>query len=781
MTRRLAACIAQAVLILAIPHSASAQATGGITGHVTDETRGVLPGVTVELRRSGESRAVVATTDGGGAYRFEQLATGRYDLTFRLISFGSSSRRDVSVRDGNVSLLDAVLHLALSAEVTVSGKGTFTNLADMPNPAENLVGVALAASQGAIVSAQLENRAIMRAGEVLETVPGLIVSQHSGEGKANQYYLRGFNLDHGTDFATSVAGVPVNMPTHAHGQGYADLNFLIPELVSSVQYSKGPYYPEQGDFSAAGSATINYANALARPLVAVSAGQQGWGRIFAAASPALGRGHLLLAFEANHNDGPWVQPDNYQRLNGVIRYSQGDAQNGLAVTAMGYHGRWNSSDQIPERAITSGLISPYGTIDSTDGADTNRYSVSADLQRSSGNVVNRATAYLLAYGLDIFSNFTYFLDDPVHGDQFEQTDQRIVTGARLSRRQLARWGDRNVENTIGVQLRHDAIGGVTLYKTQARRRLRTVREDSVGQTSAAVYAQNEIQLLPKARTQLGLRADGYNFRVNSNDPANSGTSTQTILSPKAGIVLGPWRGTEFYGNAGLGFHSNDARGATITEDPVTHEPADRVTPLVRATGGEVGMRTVVIPHVQTTITAWILDLASELVFSGDAGTTQAGRPSRRTGIEWANYVSPRPWLTVDADLAFSTARFTDFDPVGDHIPGASGAIISAGVAAQHPRGLFGDVRLRYFGPRTLIEDNIVRSRSSNIVNAQAGYRLRNGLRATLEFFNLFDSSASDIDYYYVSRLRGEPQDGVLDIHTHPVTQRMARLAISIGL
>jgi hypothetical protein len=751
-----------------------------LQGRVTDDTGGALPGVNVETRQNASTSVRTTTTDAGGGYIFSGLPSGRYDVTFALINFGAAAKRGIDVRADRATSVDAVLHLAMTADVTVTGKASFSNLADLANPAENLVGVALASSQGAIVAAQLENRAIMRAGEVLETVPGLIISQHSGEGKANQYYLRGFNLDHGTDFATSVAGVPVNMPTHAHGQGYSDLNFLIPELVGSVQYSKGPYYADQGDFSAAGSATINYTNALAQPIVSVGTGQQGWDRVLVAVSPTIGRGHLLTAFEGNHNDGPWVHGDHYQRLNGVLRYSEGDAQNGFAVTAIGYHGRWNSTDQVPQRAVDSGLISRYGSIDPTDGAETYRYSLSADLQRSSGNAVNRAMAYVMAYGLDLFSDFTYFLDDPVHGDQFEQKDARIVSGLRLSHRQLTKWGDHTVDSTFGVQLRHDAIGTVGLFKTEARRQLSTVRDDSVGQTSGAVYAQSEIQMTAKLRTQAGLRADIYHFRVNSSDPANSGTETQGIVSPKGGLVIGPWAGTEFYANAALGFHSNDARGATITEDPVTLKPADRVTPLVRATGAEIGMRTVAIPHVQTTVTAWTLDLASELVFAGDAGTTQAGRPSRRVGLEWANYVSPRRWLTLDADLAFSNARFTDVDPVGDHIPGAAGAIISAGASVQDARGLFGDLRLRYFGPRTLIEDNSVRSRPSSIVNAQAGYRLSNGWRLACEVFNLFNSHASDIDYYYVSRLPGEPLDGVLDIHTHPVTQRMARIALRFG-
>jgi hypothetical protein len=447
---------------------------------------------------------------------------------------------------------------------------------------------------------------------------------------------------------------------------------------------------------------------------------------------------------------------------------------------MGYDGRWNSSDQIPERAVSDGRIARYGNIDPTDGAQTYRYSLSADLQRSSDSQVDRATAYLMAYGLDLFSNFTYFLEDPVRGDQFEQQDARIVAGGRLTRRRSTRWANRNVQNTFGVQVRHDQIGTVALFKTQARRRLRTVLDDSADHTSGALFAENEVQLTARLRTTAGLRLDAYHFRVNSDDPLNSGTHTAAMLSPKLGVILGPWQGTEFYANAGGGFHSNDARGATIREDPLTHAGADRVTPLVRATGAEVGARSVLVPHVQSTVALWLLDLASELVFSGDAGTTEAGRPSRRVGLEWANYWRPVPWLTVDADLAFSKARFTNADPVGDRIPGAAGTVASLGTALQHPKGMFGDLRVRYFGPRPLLADDLVRSPATHVVNAQAGYRFSNGLRLGVETFNLFNNRASDVDYYYVSRLPGEPSNGVADIHTHPITPRTARLTLQLA-
>ena len=440
---------------LAVAASASAQTTT-ISGVVRDETGGRLPGVSVELKRTGVAPMLTAS-DSQGAYRLENVRPGRYQIVFSLLNF-ATARRDVEPY-ASVTTIDVVLRLALNADVTVTGTRTFAVLADVENPAQNLVGIAQAASQGAITAEQLERRPMMRSGEVLEAVPGLIVTQHSGEGKANQYFLRGFNLDHGTDFSTTVAGMPVNMPTHAHGQGYSDLNFLIPEIVAGVQFSKGPYYADQGDFATAGSSNISYANALEKPIAHVEAGGEGYARAIVAASPDVGRGHVLAALEVAHNNGPWSHPDGYQKVNGVLRFSQGDQFNAFSATAMGYHGRWNSTDQAPERAMASGAIDRFGAIDPTDGGHTYRYSGSADWQRASrnGSASTRVTLYGIGYDLDLLSNFTYYLGDPVHGDQFEQADRRFITGGRVTHRRLTRWGGRPVQNTFGVQLRNDDI------------------------------------------------------------------------------------------------------------------------------------------------------------------------------------------------------------------------------------------------------------------------------------------------------------------------------------
>jgi TonB dependent receptor/Carboxypeptidase regulatory-like domain/TonB-dependent Receptor Plug Domain len=761
----LAACVAQA------------RAQGGVTGRVVDQTGAVLPGVAIDLVVN--DMVLMTTTDAAGQFRFENVPAGDAELTFRMLNF-SVVRRVVEVTRESLVTSDVALALSLNADVIVTAPGTFRNLVEVEKPTESLVGVAMAASQGAVTAAQLEVRPISRPGEVLETVPGMIVSQHSGEGKANQYYLRGFNLDHGTDFSTTVAGVPVNTPTGAHAHGYADVSFLIPELVSGVQFKKGPYFADEGDFSAAGAANINYMNQLERPTLYASGGSHGGGRLFGAASPRVAGGYLLAALELHTNDGPWVLPDDYEKVNGVLRFSRGDNRNGFSVTGMGYWADWNSTDQVAERAITSGLTSRFGYIDPSDGGQANRQSVAADYQRSRGPSSLRASGFVLRNSLNLFSNFTYFLEDPERGDQFEQAERRTTVGGRVTYRRLGRFFERHTESVLGVQVRRDWLDPVGLYHTQARQRFSTTRQDRVGQTMTGAHAETEVEWTRTVRTTLGLRADAYQFSVTSSNALNSGDGSDAMVSPKFGAVFGPWAGTEIYANAGLGFHSNDARGAAIQVDPASGEPVDRVTPLVRARGAEVGFRTVRMRGLHSTVTLWYLGLDSELLFVGDAGTTEPGRPSRRVGIEWTNYARLTPWLVIDGDLAWSNARFRDDDPAGNLIPGAIERVISAGVTVEARQPLFGSIRVRHFGPRPLIEDGSVTSGGTTLWNAEAGYRLSSRARLVLEIFNIFDAEASDIDYFYASRLRGEPDEGVDDVHMHPALPRSAWFGVKVA-
>jgi hypothetical protein len=750
---------------------------------VLDQTDAVIPGVGVELLRPEGTPTVETITEDDGTYSFQNVAPGPVELTFRLINFGTV-RRNVVVSAGGTLNVDVVLVVSASADITITAPATFRNLAELENPAENIVGVAKSGSEGAITAAQLSTRPINRAAEVLETVPGLVVSQHSGEGKAPQYYLRGFNLDHGFDFATTIAGIPANMPTHAHAQGYADTNFLIPELVSGVQFRKGPYYAEEGDFSAVGSANINYFNRLSGPTASINGGSFGYYRFFGAVSPQLGRGNLLAAAEWATDDGPWEHPNAQPKRNAVLRYSQGDARNGFSITGLGYKSHWHSTDQVAKRAIDSGLIDRFGVIEPTDGGTTYRYAVVGDWQRSGTNDSLRINGYVQRYGVKLLHNFSYFLNDPVNGDQFEQFEQRWTQGGQFTYRRLGHFGAYETESAFGIELRNDSIGGpLGLYATTAGMRRETIRADEVDQFSVGMFGQTEIVWGPVFRTTFGLRGDAYRYDVRSNILENSGKASTGIASPKVTAVLGPWAGTELYANWGLGFHSNSGLGATLRVDPLTGDPVERSSPIVRAHGAEFGVRTVAVPRLQSTVSFWYLGFDSELFYVGDSGSTEIGPPSRRFGVEFTNYYHPHPWVTLDGDISVSRARFLDLPKGENYVPGALNRVVSAGFAVEPPegaRGPVGSLRLRHFGPRPLLEDASVKSSQTSILNGGVGYKFSDRVRLVVDAFNLLDAEVSDIEYFYTSRLPGEPDEGVEDIHLHPAIPRSARVSLRLN-
>ncbi|MES3024171.1 MAG: TonB-dependent receptor [Pseudomonadota bacterium] len=638
------------------------------------------------------------------------------------------------------------------------------------------LGVSDTASAGLVTQKQLAARTVYRPGELLEVTPGLIVSQHSGEGKATQFYLRGLNLDHGTDLRTTLDGMPVNQRSHAHGQGWTDLNFMIPELASRLDYRKGPYSAEQGDFASAGAIAVSYANTLADGIASVGIGQNGYLRTLLAASPKAGNGNLLYALELYRNNGPFVHPDKYRKINAVLRYSEGSEANGWNVSLMGYQASWNATDQIPERALASGLLKDrYDTIDPTDGGAARRYSLSGAWQQTDDTSVTKISAYLLRNQLDLYSNFTYFLDHPDTGDQFSQPDRRFTLGVNASRTKQHMLFGRESETTVGLQMQGDDIKN-GLYDTQARVQLATTRSDRVRQRSAGMYLENAVKWNKVFRTVAGIRADYFNNQVDSNLAVNSGKADGNQLSPKLGLIFGPWNKTELYVNAGRGFHSNDARGTTISIDPKTGSEATREAPLVASRGFEAGLRSEAIRGLQSSLAIYRLDVASELLFKGDAGSTvDTGRPSRRTGVEFSNYYKANSWLTIDADFAYAKARYRNPDPAGQRIPGSIEGVASLAMAVENLGPWFGALQLRYFGPRPLVEDNSVRSDSTATLNGRLGYKINPKLRLSFEVFNLTNRRDSAIDYAYVSRLPGEPAEGRFDVHLHPIESRSVRL------
>lgn len=628
---------------------------------------------------------------------------------------------------------------------------------------DNAVGTSDAASQGVIEAELLKSRPALRPGEVLEFVPGLIVTQHSGDGKANQYFLRGFNLDHGTDFATRVDGLPVNLPTHGHGQGYTDLNFLLPELVQRIEYRKGPYFASNGDFASAGSADVVYAKTLDAPFAQLTLGEGHFRRAVAAGSGGIGGGLTLLgALELQRNDGPWTVPERLKKDNGVLTLSAG----AWSATLMGYRARWTATDQVPERLIQDGSIGRFDSMDPTTGGDTRRSSLS--LQYAADGT--RLTAYAIDYRLDLYSNFTYTIDR-THGDQFRQSDDRSVAGAEWRQAWSHRLFGVDARSELGASVRQDRIT-VGLYKTQARQVWETTREDRVRETMAGLWGQTSLELAPWLRAIAGLRTDRVDARVDSiTVPGDGGDAAATQVSPKLGLVMGPFAAlpkTEFFVNAGRGLHSNDARGSTAATDPAP--------PLVASRGWELGARTEALPGLQSSLALWTLRFDSELVYVGDEGVTEAAGASRRHGVEWNNRWIPRPWLLVDADLAWTHARFAN----GDRIPNAIDRVASVAAALRELGPWSASLQWRYLGSGALVEDNSVRARSSLTTNLRLGYRFGPRVETTLDVFNLGNRRVDDIQYYYESQAPGESVP-VADRHLHPAEPRSARLTLRVTL
>lgn len=674
-----------------------------------------------------------------------------------------------------MKLRTLTLNLLIALHANAFADDSLVHRVSIDGSRSSQLGLLDAANAGMIGQKKLENMTTYRPGELLEAIPGVIVSQHSGEGKANQFYLRGFNLDHGTDLRTTLDDMPVNQRSHSHGQGWTDLNFLIPELAARMDYKKGPYSSTTGDFSSAGSAAITYANRLRQSIFSSTVGEHNYQRALLAASPDFADGSFLYALELMHNDGPFIQGDNFKKINAVVRYSEGFANNGFNLSAMLYRGSWNATDQIPLRAVENGSLDPYDAIDYSDGGQAHRYSLSSVWRRTNNDEASKVSAYLIHNQLDLFSNFTYFMDDPINGDQFSQPDRRVTSGINASHTWHSHVYGNNTDLTLGSQIQNDNIFN-GLNKTRERQTVSTVRRDHIKELSIGLYADMSTRWSEYFRSNLGLRLDRYQFQVQSDRLENSGKTSDQLLSPSASLVFGPWKQTEFYLNLGRGFHSNDARATLTRLDPQSLQNTEVSPGLVRSYGQEVGLRSEWLTRLQTSISLYRLDFDSELNFVGDAGTTEAGRPSRRHGVEISTSYQASNWLSVDLDAAYARARYRDADIATRHVVGAVEGVAQLSATVDRLGAWSGALRLRYFGPRALTEDNLVRSRPSSTLNGRISYKFSPSVKLELEGFNLSNRRDSAIDYYYASQLKNEAV-AKEDKHFHPIEPRSFRLML----
>jgi hypothetical protein len=758
------------ILALFVSLTTSAPQTCGVRGHVTDAAGRVIPNARIEIV---DPRGEPALTDGSGAYCLAPFpGDQQIHLVITADGYQDQQSPPIAVRPGVEARVDVTLVKRFAEHVTVTGR------------ADSLLGVSASASEGSVGVAELSSRPLLRSTDIMEAVPGVAMTQHSTGGHAPIILLRGYNLDHGTDFATFLDGVPLNLPSHAHAQGYTDTNFLIPELIGRIDFQKGPYAAAVGDFGTAGAANIELPETLPRSFGTFETGPYDFYHGVAGGSTTRGSRRWLYAGEASHYDGPSVVADNFNRAKGVLQVSSGDAVRGHRLSIFSYGSRWNATDGYPERALARGYTTRFGTLDSTDGGHTQRHLVIARQQTSTDRTITRVTGYAQYYDFGLFSNLTFWTRDPQLGDQIHQSERRFTSGLLASRKWFASWKGRAVELTGGAQLRHD-LARVQLLNTYRRDPIdkhddlgnlipAEVYDNHINQTSVSPYVDAQIRWSPRMRSVVGLRADLVHARVGSDRSADAGHATAGLVSPKFGMVFGPWRRTELYANAGLGFHSNHANGAVQQTDP-----SDL---LVQTRGAELGLRTLMLANLQSSIAIWTIDSESELVYAPEAGFTQPERPGRRYGIEWLNFYRPRAWLALDADAAWSHARYrTDPLSEGREIPDAIQGVVSAGATVNGAGRLSGSVRSRSLGRRPLVPDGSIFSRSSFVLNGQLDLRIGPRFDVGLDVFNILDREYEDIAYYFPTRIRDPRPGGALengaqpDFVTHPGEPRTARL------
>ena len=623
---------------------------------------------------------------------------------------------------------------------------------------ESQQGTALSSSEGLVGYSDFSTRPLQRVGELVEVVPGMVATQHSGEGKANQYFLRGMNLDHGTDFSVYFEDMPVNFRSHAHGQGYLDLNFVIPEIVSTVRYAKGPYRADRGDFSTAGTASMRIYDQVEKPFVDLSMGSSGYLRTVGAGSIEAFDGHLLGAIEIMRNDGPWDRSGNVKKENLLLKYSGRHGVYDTKLIASYYDNTWNSTDQIPERLVLQGKIGRYGYVDPTLGGISKRATFITGIESDHMSV----GGFISDYNLNLFGNFTYTLEDRKNGDQHEQVDRRRIYGGH-ARRVLA--FNSSTELDLGLDFRIDDIGHADLHGTTSRIRHKTIRQDSIRWLSLGTFAELKIKMTEKLRGHIGIRQDLYDFDVKASLRENSGSDRESHWIPSFGLAYAVSDTSELYMNWGKGFHSNDVRGRTIQVDPITRLPADTVDLFIDQEGAEVGIRTQVWNDLIVSLTYFWLASDSELLFVGDTGSTEPSDGSKRNGFETNVFWNFLEFWTIDLLVSIVDSKFKDLGSGQNAIPNAHGRVIGAGITYANIDNWTGSLRVRHFGDSALTEDNSQRHESTTLVNMGLSYDF-GSLETGIEIINVLDADDVDIAYWYTSQLQDEI-DPVADVHFHP--------------
>ncbi|GAA3521239.1 TonB-dependent receptor [Aquimarina addita] len=600
--------------------------------------------------------------------------------------------------------------------------------------------------------------------EILRKIPGLFIGQHAGGGKAEQLFLRGFDVDHGTDVAISVDGIPVNMVSHAHGQGYADLHFVIPETINNLNFGKGPYYADQGNFNTAGFVAMHTKEKFNTNTIKLELGDFNTFRTIGLFNLMEGaaKKDLSLAIEYLESDGAFESPQNFNRINLNAKYTALLSDNNkLNITASHFVSRWDASGQIPERAVADRTISRFGAIDDTEGGNTSRTNLSATYSKFiSDNTTLKTNAYYSLYDFELYSNFTFFLNDPINGDQIKQFEDRSISGfsSILTTRTLL--GTTTTDFNIGIGLRNDKINDNELSSTLNRKEIISILSlGNVDETNAYGFLDATLDY-GRLKITPGVRLDYFKnlYEDNLQDTYETQSSTSFMVNPKLKISYDVTDNINIFLKSGTGFHSNDTR-------VVVARSADKVLP--RAYGVDMGLSWKPFKSLFLNTTGWYLGLEQEFVYVGDEGVVEPSGQTKRLGADLSARYQINDWLFLNSDFTYTYARSTDEPSGQDYIPLAPKITAAGGITVNNFHEFSGGLQYRHLGDRAANEDNSIIAEGYTVIDANINYTIKN-ITVGIRVENLFDTEWNETQFATTSRLANETEP-VEEIHFTPGT------------
>lgn len=733
-------------LLILVAWSIAFAHNGSIHGSVQDAaTKSALAGAHIML----ENTNYHAYTDELGFYQFNNLEAGHYTIIISYLGY-ENLRESVDVRDSETSTLRSfMINTGIELQsVTIS-----------PKPEIN---------RQIISSLDIQLRPTNTSQDILRMVPGLFIAQHAGGGKAEQIFLRGFDADHGTDIALKVDGIPVNMVSHAHGQGYADLHFLIPETVERVQFAKGPYYAPYGDLATAGYVSFQTKNAIDKSMIKLQGGQFDTYR-------AVGLFNLLNNSTANHSQNAYLateyyfsngyfdNPQAYNRFSAFLKYNAALNNNTfLSATASSFTSRWDASGQIPERAVQSGLIDRFGALDDEEGGNTNRTNLNFQLSTmlDDGSSI-RNQFYLSHYEFELYSDFTFFLNNPIDGDQIRQKEKRNLLGYNGSYTRTDNWMDADWKTEVGIHFRHDAIYNNELSNTKGRQTvLERLALGDVDEINVGIYVGETVHFGSQFSINAGIRFDQFQFIYIDKLKENYDRKivSANVISPKLNLYYTVNDRLQLFANSGYGFHSNDTR-------VVVAQNGKEILP--KALGLEAGAIFKVTPRFLVSTSVWNLHLDQEFVYVGDEAVVEPSGKTNRQGVDVSGRWQLLDWLFADFDVNYTYARAEGAPENEDYIPLAPKATSIGGLSFEAKNGWNGSLRYRYLADRPANEDNSVIAEGYFLVDAVLNYTKP---KYEFGFFiqNVMNRAWKEAQFDTESRLYNEAAP-VSEIHFTPGT------------